>query len=194
MESLIVIKQRNALKLLAAAAFTAAAGMGVSQVSAQGLTAAEAQQRYQADVERCRSGQTSQDQQTCLREAGAALEEARRNRLVRGTGSFDENQRARCDRLSGSERDDCMQLMGDPNAVTYGSVEGGGVIRETTITIPGEPGYAPASTGGLAPAPTGSNTTPGQTGGNVPANPSAPGYGTGSGAQTPGGLTPPPAR
>lgn len=181
-----IVTRNDSLKLLSAAIFTAAAALATSQAGAQSSNTAEAQQRYKADVERCRSGQTSQDQQTCLREAGAALQEARRNRLVTGSPSFNENQRARCDRLSGAERDDCMSLMSDPNAVVHGSIEGGGVIRETTITIPGEPGYAPASSGGLAPAPTG-GMQPGTT---------APGYGTGSGTYAPatGGLTAPTAR
>lgn len=183
-----IVKQHDSLKLLAAAVFTvAAAGIGGSYASAQGLTAAEAQQRYQADVERCRSGQTSQDERTCLREAGAALQEARRNQLVRGTPSFDDNQRARCDQLTGTQREDCISLMTDPNAVVHGSIEGGGIIRETTITIPAEPGYAPSSTGGLAPATQG-GTMPAQTGGGL----QQPGTGAGTYSPAPagGGLAP----
>lgn len=189
-----IVKQHDSLKLLAAAVFTAAAALGASQASAQSLTSAEAQQRYQTDVERCRSGQSSQDQQTCLREAGAALQEARRNRLVTGTPTFDENQRARCDRLSGTERDDCMRLMSDPNAVVHGSIEGGGIIRETTITVPAEPGYAPASPDGLSPAPAGS--MPSQSGGGLQPGAGTPDQGSGSGTYAPagGGLTTPPAR
>lgn len=156
------VKQDLTLKLLAAAAFTVAAGMGSTLATAQSLTTAEAQQRYQADVERCRSGQASQDERTCLREAGAALQEARRNRLVSGSATFDENQRARCDRLSGTQREDCLLLMGTPNVVTHGSVEGGGIIRETTITVPADNMQTPGS-GGLAPAGTtpNSNVKPG---------------------------------
>lgn len=144
-------------KLLAAIVFTAAAGLGGTHAMAQS-SVANAEQRYQTDVERCRSGQTSQDERTCLREAGAALEEARRNRLVTGTPSFEDNQRARCDRLTGAERDDCLQLMSDPSAVVHGSVEGGGIIRETTITIPANTSASPANTGGLVPAPSTSPT------------------------------------
>lgn len=138
-------------KLLAALVFTAAAGAAGSYASAQPLTTADAQQRYKADIERCRSGLNTQDERTCLREAGAALEEARRNRLVTGAPSFEDNQRARCDRLSGTERDDCLQLMTDPGVVVHGSIEGGGIIRERTITVPADPMYSPGA-GGLAPA------------------------------------------
>src|SRR5690606_4550447 len=62
----------------------------------------DAQAQYRADVERCNAGDTNQDKATCLREAGAALQEARRNRLLRGSPSYEENQRARCDRLPGA--------------------------------------------------------------------------------------------
>lgn len=187
-----IVQQHGSLKLLAAAVFTVAAGLGATPTPAQELTAAEAQQRYQADVERCRSGQTSQDTKTCLREAGAALQEARRHRLVRGSPHFDQNKDARCDHLPGSERDDCLRLMSDPNAIVHGSVEGGGIIRETTITIPAEPGYAPASSGGLVPAPAGS--MPSQSGGGLQPN-TGTGYGSGSGSYAPaGGLTAPAAR
>lgn len=132
-------------KLLLAAIFAIASGLGATYAGAQTLSAAEAQERYRADVERCRSGVATQDQRTCMREAGAALEEARRNRLVTGTPSFDQNQRARCERLSGAQRDDCLQLMSDTGATVHGSVEGGGILRETTITIPADP-TTPATT------------------------------------------------
>ncbi|HLR78334.1 MAG TPA: hypothetical protein VK062_04705, partial [Burkholderiaceae bacterium] len=124
-------------RLLAAVAFTAMAAGGASFAQAQGISESEARQRYQQDIERCRSsGLSAEQQRTCQREAGAALQEAQRNRLVTGSGSFDANQRARCDRLTGTQREDCLTLMSDPNATVRGSVEGGGVIRETTITIP----------------------------------------------------------
>jgi hypothetical protein len=41
--------------------------------------------------------------------------------------------------LPAGQRQDCMTLMNDPDARTQGSVDGGGIIRETTITIPGQP-------------------------------------------------------
>lgn len=143
-------------KLLTTTVFALGAGLAGSQAMAADMSPQQAQDQYKLDVERCRSGQTAQDEATCMREAGAALQEARRNRLVRGTTSFDENQRARCDRLSGTEREDCMSLMSDPSPETQGSVAGGGILRQTTITVPGEtvqPGaYAPAPTDSVSPA------------------------------------------
>lgn len=152
------VMQTASPKLLAPAVFALITGFGGSYAVAQ--TSNDAQQRYQADVERCRSGQTSQDTQTCLREAGAALQEARRNRLVTGSPSFEDNQRARCDGLTGTRRDDCLQLMSDSNATVHGSVAGGGIIRESTITIPADSTMQTPATGGLAPAGSTQQTPP----------------------------------
>lgn len=171
-----LVMQTLSPKLLAPAVLAVMTAFGGSYAVAQTSSSNDAQQRYKADVERCRSGQTSQDQQTCLREAGAALQEARRNGLVRGTPSFEQNQRARCDSLTGTQRDDCVRLMSDSNATIHGSIEGGGVIRETTITIPGDSTTQMPATGGLAPA--GSAQPPAST----------PSY-----APAPTGLTPAPA-
>ena len=98
-------------------------------------TASEAEARYHADVKHCHE-QTTQDVRDCLREAGAALYEARRGQLVTGTPSYVDNQRARCETLSGEAREDCLRLMENAGARVSGSVEGGGILREMTITIP----------------------------------------------------------
>ncbi|HUH59830.1 MAG TPA: hypothetical protein VL001_07100 [Candidimonas sp.] len=59
----------------------------------------EIQARYLADVERCQAGLTNQDKPTCLQEAGAARDEAKRNRLGNGNQAFDANATARCEAL-----------------------------------------------------------------------------------------------
>lgn len=162
MNSMKVNKQDLLLKLLAAAAFTGLAATSGPFAQAQGITESEARQRYQQDIERCRtSGLSGEALRTCRREAGAALQEAQRNRLVTGSASFEDNQRARCDRLSGTQRDDCLQLMSDPSPVVRGSVEAGGIIRETTITIP--------ATGSGVGSAAGTTTTP-ASGGLLPAS------------------------
>lgn len=152
--------QNHSPRLLASVLFAAVAAIVSANTFAAGPTTAQAQEQYRMDVERCRSGQTSQDTKTCIREAGAALQEARRHRLVEATPpSFDQNQRARCERLTGTEREDCLRLMSDPNPEIIGSVDGGGIIRETTITIPATqttPGYGE----GLTPASPGTGMMP----------------------------------
>ena len=95
----------------------------------------EAQQRYQKERAHCLSGQSHQDQATCLREASAALQEARRNRLDSGAGSnLQANATARCNAQPATDRDACVQrIMGAGSA--RGSVEGGGLIREAVTPV-----------------------------------------------------------
>lgn len=102
--------------------------------------------RYRSDVALCNSGQSNQSKADCIREAGAAQDEARRNRLGNGNQAFDKNEVARCQALPATERDECMLQMsgkntttdGSVNTTTEGSVGAGGVLRETTITTPGK--------------------------------------------------------
>ncbi|ANY16377.1 hypothetical protein AW878_20180 [Bordetella pseudohinzii] len=107
---------------------------------------------YKREMARCNAGMSGQDRQTCLREAGAARDEASRNRLGNGSGNLDQNRLQRCDSLPGQQRQDCITQMTDPaNTTTRGSVSGGGVLRETVIPVPaGTPGATPQ---GVPPAP-----------------------------------------
>ena len=145
--------RRNALLIALgtclAAPLAMAAGSGAST---------EIEARYRLDVERCNTGQTNQDKTTCLQEAGAARDEAKRARLTNHDAAFEQNQKARCDALPLAERDGCMLQMSGQNTTTQGSVGGGGVLRETTITIPGTPStgvpqVSPSPAPGLTPSP-----------------------------------------
>ena len=103
--------------------------------SAGSKGASEAQQRYKQERAHCLSGQSHQDRATCLREAGAALQEARRNRLESGDGaSFEANATARCNAQPASDRADCVQRIRGAGS-TRGSVEGGGLIREAVTPV-----------------------------------------------------------
>lgn len=117
--------------------------------AANGMSAADISARYQLDVQRCNTGQTNQDKATCLQEAGAARDEANRNRLTSSNQNYDQNQTKRCEALPVNEREDCLLQMSAPNTATQstttqGSIGGGGVLRETTITMPGAPTTSPA--------------------------------------------------
>lgn len=103
--------------------------------SADKQGASLAQQRYDQERGKCLSGQSHQDRATCLREAGAALEESRRNRLETSAGAdLQGNATARCNAQPAADRDACVQrIMGAGS--TRGSVEGGGVIRETVTPV-----------------------------------------------------------
>lgn len=96
--------------------------------------------RYKTDVARCKAGQTNQDEATCLQEAGAALEEAKRNQLNNHqAGSYDQNTVDRCNGLPLDKQKDCIALMSGKNEVKEGSIDSGGVLRETTIPVPAKP-------------------------------------------------------
>ena len=100
--------------------------------------------RYQQERAACLNGQSNQDRATCLREAGAALAEAKRGALSSADANLTENQRKRCDRLSDDERSACMARMQGAGS-TSGSVAGGGILRELKTTQPAAPAPPAAS-------------------------------------------------
>lgn len=104
-------------------------------------THADPQDRYERERAACLSGRSPQDQATCLREAGAALQAARRGDLTGGAGDLKRNARERCNVLAGDERRDCLARMRGEGTVS-GSVEGGGILREKVTVVP-----APAASG-----------------------------------------------
>jgi len=111
-----------AIVLAAASVPTWSAGKGkVSQ----------AQIDYQQERARCMRGESGQPLATCLKEAGAAHEEARHGRLGDVTAAdLARNATQRCDAQPPADRPDCVQrILGAGNA--DGSVGGGGLIRRT---------------------------------------------------------------
>src|SRR5690606_11735055 len=116
------------------------AAAGTLLVIGTAVAADAAQEAYQAQRAICEAGTSGQDRATCLREAGAALQEARRGRLTRGVSEahLRANAAQRCERLPAKQRSDCMALRGSDVQVR-GSVAGGGVLRSTTIREVGEP-------------------------------------------------------
>lgn len=113
-----------ALVLALAPAAWAAGNKGTSQ----------AQQRYQQERARCLSGQSHQDRATCLKEAGAAYDEARRGRLDNSGSDFTQNATQRCNAQPPEDREACVQrILGAGSA--QGSVEGGAIIRQTETKV-----------------------------------------------------------
>jgi hypothetical protein len=116
--------------LTLALAVTASTGWaaGKSKVS-------EAQAAYQQERARCLRGESNQARATCLKEAGAAYEEARRGGLANAPGTdLSRNATARCSAQPEADRAACVQrITGAGN--TQGSVGGGGLIRETETKI-----------------------------------------------------------
>lgn len=134
------------LKKLCVAAITASAALAFNPLAAQTLSP-EAQ--YQQDLMRCQQEQSIVDINACKKEAAAALQATRAHTLGNGQGTdFQANERNRCMALPENQRDDCLLLLSEQNTQTTGSVSEGGVLRETTITIP-----APAQVPGTSTTP-----------------------------------------
>ena len=117
--------------------------------------ATDAKSSYAKERADCQAGRTSQDRATCLKEAGAAADEKKRNRLD-NTGSARQNAVDRCNGVPAKDKSDCLARIEGPatanqQTTTSGSVAGGGVIRETKTTttgpavviVPGTPASAP---------------------------------------------------
>ncbi len=105
--------------------------------AAAGGKLSDAQARYQQDRADCMSGRSNEDRATCLREAGAALQAAKRGRLGDDQGSYEHNRLLRCDRLPPGDREDCVRRMHGEGTVK-GSVESGGIYRELRTTVPAQ--------------------------------------------------------
>ncbi len=91
-----------------------------------------------AQSERAVCDGVQQDRAACLREAGAAKQEARRDGLSSaGPAGADQNALARCELQPPAERAACeARVKGTGATSSSGSVMGGGVLRETVTPIP----------------------------------------------------------
>jgi len=130
----------STLATLLALGAVAAAGTASAQSRRSGTT-------YEQELAVC--GHNQQDRAACIREAGAARQEAARGGLT-SAPDYRRNALARCSLQPPAERQDCEArvLGGDGNTrgSVEGSVMGGGVIREsvTTVVMPAPPMPAPA--------------------------------------------------
>ena len=87
--------------------------------------------------ERARCDGIQQDRAACLREAGAAQQEARRDGLTNPAPSTEaSNALDRCKLQPPSAQPECeARIKGTGKTTTEGSVMGGGVIRETVTPV-----------------------------------------------------------
>ena len=74
----------RSFRFLAGLAFTVGAMLLSGIASAAAADMSEAKARYQKELAACISGQSHQDRATCLQEAGAAMQEARRGTSAAG--------------------------------------------------------------------------------------------------------------
>jgi hypothetical protein len=94
----------------------------------------EAQMRYQQERSACMSGSSNQDRATCLKEAVAAYQEARKGALTGSEQALAQNRTARCTALQQPERDECVQRM--QVGTSTGTARDGGILRENTTNVP----------------------------------------------------------
>jgi hypothetical protein len=118
-------------------ATAASAGIALALLASAALAApprSEAQLRYQQERAACFDGTSNQDRATCLKEAGAALQESKRGALDSGGRSLEQNQLARCSGLPAGDRGECeMRILAGS---TSGSARDGGILRELTSPVP----------------------------------------------------------
>lgn len=97
------------------------------------------QQAYQEALSHCKT-LTGDARVNCQRDAHAAYNDRNRKHTSPDKQMLEQNRIARCNRLPESQRQACIEVMqGQHNTQIRGSVEGGGILRHTTIEIPGEP-------------------------------------------------------
>jgi hypothetical protein len=125
----------------------AACALSVMAAHAAKPAPSAAQERYDQERAKCMNGSSNQDKATCLKEAGAARDEARKGQLDDGAAKYDKNARGRCDALSGDEAKDCRARMKGAGTVS-GSAQSGGILRESVtrtttvgpaVTLPAVP-------------------------------------------------------
>ncbi|MEP6740026.1 MAG: hypothetical protein ABJA61_06580 [Caldimonas sp.] len=133
---------------LAAWALAGLAATLATPLYAADAAAPAAKSTYLKERADCDAGRTAEDRATCLKEAGAAQVERKRNTLD-NNGSLPQNATERCDSLPAQEKSACMTrakgIMSKSgphksvSTVTSGSVAGGGILKETTTTTTGSP-------------------------------------------------------
>lgn len=118
-----------------AAALLAVGAAHAAPTAEKGRLAA-AEQRYQKERAACLDGTSNQDKSTCLKEATNALDEARKHPSpMPDRAELRSNKLQRCDYVREADQAACRRLALGKGQES-GSVEGGGVIKETrTITV-----------------------------------------------------------
>lgn len=121
-----------------------------SFAQAQSLTPAQAHKEALAHCETL----TGDAKTNCKRDAFASYNDTNRQHTAPDKQTLQQNRMARCQALPASARDNCIaQMSSEHETKIYGSVEGGGVLRRTTIEIPGQPSQS------ATPAPISSSTS-----------------------------------
>jgi hypothetical protein len=128
---------RSGLRKTAAAISIAAVSLlSAGGVFAAGKSNAELDAQYQREKAVCTSGQSNQDKATCLREAGAAYQQAKQGRLNDGQQTqYSANAVNRCKALPASDQADCQRRIENPTDVE-GNAPSGGILRKDVTIVP----------------------------------------------------------
>jgi hypothetical protein len=103
---------------------------------AAGAANADLEAQYQREKMTCTNGQSNQDRATCLREAGAAYQQAKQGSLNNGPATpYDKNALERCKALPVPDQPDCQRRINNPSDIE-GSVKSGGILRKDVTIIP----------------------------------------------------------
>ena len=100
-------------------------------------SSSDAQARYRQERAECVNGHSHQDRATCLKEAGAALNEARTGKLDDRRTDYERNALMRCQALPAQDREACRARM-NGQGTTEGSVEQGAILREYREIVPAD--------------------------------------------------------
>lgn len=120
--------------------------------SAEPSARQQAQDQYRKERADCLAGRSSQDRQTCLKEAGAALAEARRGGLGESSPQrLADNARLRCRQQRAEDRPACERMAAGLGQ-HKGSIAEGAIIKEivTPVRVPANAGPASAPASGAS--------------------------------------------
>lgn len=143
----------SAAVLVTAGALLSAVMMVATPAFAAGTKAdkSDIQATYEKERADCMAGRTGQNRQTCLKEAGAARQEALRGNLkTASTQQLADNAMLRCQRVREEDRDDC-RMMVQGQGTRDGSVQSGGILTriermvEENPTAAGAPATPPSA-------------------------------------------------
>lgn len=136
----------SGVPMLASALVALTIGLVPAAQAAQTEAQRAAQALYQQERKACLDGSSPQDRTTCLKEAGAALEESRRTPAGSGESpsQLRRNALARCDAQPQADRADCRRMVRGAGT-REGSVAGGGVVKELVTREPAVMPPAPAA-------------------------------------------------
>ena len=122
------------MRSIQAAVLCAAGSILVASAAVAAGRVSQAEATYRSERAACVRGDTGQERATCMKEASAALAEARRGNLNDGKADYERNRLQRCEQQPAEDREACVRRMNGEGTVS-GSVQGGGIYRELVVPV-----------------------------------------------------------